>query len=177
MTVYTNQAVHAACDLLGMDYEQTYLETIINGTPVSVYRDGMFIHLDLGDYDFKLDLGNYDSNLIMIEEHDAEAVIDALHTAKTDRNKIEQKIEDELTKAKARLELTEEEWKPWPGTTPPEDESCLVTFLDNGHGRTLVGKYHEEFSLWAFPTLDGRVQTFTASDRNITSVNYRPLKL
>ena len=67
------------------------------------------------------------------------------------------------------------EWKLWPGTTPPDDESCLVTFLDNGHVRTLVGKYHEEFSLWVFPTLDGRVQTFTVNDKNISELNWRPL--
>lgn len=167
MTVYTNQVVHAACDLLGMDYEQTYLETIINGTPVSVYRDRMFIHLDLSDYG---------SSLIMIEERDAEAVIDALHTAKTDRNKIEQKIEDELAKAKARLEPTEEEWKPWPGTTPPEDEECIVRFTENGHARTLIGRYHSEFDLWSFPSLDNRIGTITKSDPPYYAVIYKPLE-
>lgn len=168
MTVYTKQVVRAACDLLGMDYGQTYLETIINGTPVSVYRDGMSIHLDLGDYDFKLDLGDYDSSLIMIEERDTEAVIDALHTAKMDRNKIEQKIEDELAK-------TEEEWKPWPDTTPPEDEPCIVTFTENGKARTLIGRYHAEFDLWSFPSLDKRIGTITKNDKAYSDVFYKPI--
>lgn len=168
MTIYTKQATQAACDLLGMEYEKTYLDATLNGTPVRIFRAGTFIHIDLSDYD---------SLLSLYEEPDIESVIDALFEANKDRSKIVNKIEEMSARYGSDNESESKEWTPWPSDfrTPPYDELCLVTFVDNGHGRTLVGKYHEEFSLWAFPTLDGRVQTFTENDKNISEVYWRPL--
>lgn len=168
MTIYTKQATQAACDLLGMEYEKTYLDATLNGTPVQIFRAGTFIHIDLSDYD---------SLLSLYEEPHIESVIDALFEANKDRSKIVSKIEEMSARYRNTGESESKGWTPWPSDfrTPPDDESCLVTFVDNGHGRTLVGKYHEEFSLWAFPTLDGRVQTFTQNDKNISEVYWRPL--
>lgn len=150
-----------------MEYEKTYLDATLNGTPVRILRAGTFIHIDLSEYD---------SLLSLYEEPHIESVIDALFDANKDRVKIVDKIEDELAKAKARLEPTEEEWKPWPDTTPPEDETCIVTFTENGHARTLIGRYHSEFDLWVFPTLDKRVGTISKSDTAYSDVIYKPLE-
>ena len=170
MTIYTKQATQAACDLLGMEYEKTYLDATLNGTPVRIFRAGTFIHIDLSDYD---------SLLSLYEEPHIESVIDALFDANKDRVKIVNKIEEMSARYGSDNESESESkgWTPWPSDfrTPPDDELCLVTFVDNGQGRTLVGRYHEEFSLWAFPTLDGRVQTFTVNDKNISEVYWRPL--
>lgn len=170
MTIYTKQATQAACDLLEMEYEKIYLDATLNGTPVRIFRTGTFIHIDLSDYD---------SLLSLYEEPHIESVIDALFEANKDRSKIVNKIEEMSARYRSDNESESESkgWTPWPSDfrTPPDDELCLVTFVENGHGRTLVGKYHEEFSLWAFPTLDGRVQTFTENDKNISEVYWRPL--
>lgn len=170
MTIYTKQATQAACDLLGMEYEKTYLDATLNGTPVRIFRAGTFIYIDLSDYD---------SLLSLYEEPHIESVIDALFDANKDRVKIVDKIE-EMSARYGSAEESEPEpkgWTHWPSDfrTPPDDELCLVTLVDNGQGRTLVGRYHEEFSLWAFPTLGGRVQTFTENDKNISEVYWRPL--
>lgn len=172
MTIYPKQAVRAVCDLIDMEYEKTYLNRTMNGTPLRIFREGTFVYIDMRDDD---------SFLSLYEEPDIESVIDALFEANKDRVKIVDKIE-EMSARYGSTEESESEseskaWTPWPSDfrTPPDDELCLVTFVDNGHGRTLVGKYHEEFSLWAFPTLDGRVQTFTANDKNISEVYWRPI--
>lgn len=168
MTLYSRQAAQAACDQLGMKHDKTYLDTCLLGTPVKVYRHGLFVHLELPS----------DSDLILYEEVDIDTVILALNEAKEDRNEIQDKIEEEIKLHKEKPLPPEPDcWNPWPDSAPPDGEMCFVTFRDNGREKMLIGTYHEEFSLWAFPTLDGRVQTFTASDRNISSVNYRPLKL
>lgn len=166
MTKYSVNEYEAACSLLDLEYSKEYLNAHINGIRVIVDRKAGAISLDIPEAEY----------LITPEEADIERVIDALHAALKDKMKIEQKIEDELTKAKARLELTEEEWKPWPGTTPPEDEECIVTFTENGHARTLIGRYHAEFDLWVFPTLDKRVGTITKSDPAYSDVIYKPLE-
>ena len=170
MTIYTKQATQAACDLLGMEYEKTYLDATLNGTPVRIFRAGTFIHIDLSDYD---------SLLSLYEEPHIESVIDALFDANKDRVKIVDKIE-EMSARYGSAEESEPEpkgWTHWPSDfrTPPDDELCLFTLLDNGQGITLVGRYHEEFSLWAFPTLGWLVQSFTENDKNISEVYWRPL--
>ena len=166
MTKYSVREYEAACSLLDLEYSKEYLNAPINGIRVIVDRKAGAISLDIPEAEY----------LISPEEADIERVIDALHTALKDKMKIEQKIEDELAKAKARLEPTEEEWKPWPGTTPPEDEECIVTFTEDGHARTLIGRYHSEFDLWVFPTLDKRVGTITKSDPAYSAVIYKPLE-
>ena len=166
MTKYSVNEYEAACSLLDLEYSKEYLDAPINGIRVIVDRKAGAISLDIPEAEY----------LITPEEADIERVIDALHAALKDKMKIEQKIEDELTKAKARLEPTEEEWKPWPGTTPPEDEECIVRFTENGHARTLIGRYHSEFDLWVFPTLDKRVGTITKSDPAYSAVIYKPLE-
>ena len=166
MTKYSVNEYEAACSLLDLEYSKEYLDAPINGIRVIVDRKAGAISLDIPEAEY----------LISPEEADIERVIDALHTALKDKMKIEQKIEDELAKAKARLEPTEEEWKPWPGTTPPEDEECIVRFTENGHARTLIGRYHSEFDLWVFPTLDKRVGTITKSDPAYSAVIYKPLE-
>lgn len=170
MTIYTKQAVRAACDLIETEYSKTYLNRTLNGIPIRIFREGNFVYIDMRDDD---------SFLSLYEEPDIESVIDALFEANKDRAKIVNKIEEMSARYGSAEESEPEskEWTPWPSDfrTPPDDESCLVTFVDNGQGRTLVGRYHEEFSLWAFPTLDGRVQTFTENDKNISEVYWRPL--
>lgn len=166
MTKYSVKEYEAACALLELEYSKEYLNAPINGVRVIVDRKAGAISLDIPEAEY----------LITPEEADIERVIDALHTALKDKMKIEQKIEDELAKAKARLEPTEEEWKPWPGTTPPEDEPCIVTFTQDGHERTLIGRYHSEFDLWVFPTLDKRVGTITINDKAFSAVLYKPLE-
>ena len=166
MTKYSVKEYEVACSLLDLEYSKEYLNAPINGIRVIVDRKAGAISLDIPEAEY----------LISPEEADIERVIDALHTALKDKMKIEQKIEDELAKAKARLEPTEEEWKPWPGTTPPEDEECIVTFTEDGHARTLIGRYHSEFDLWVFPTLDKRVGTITKSDPAYSAVIYKPLE-
>ena len=166
MNKYSVNEYEAACSLLDLEYSKEYLNAPINGIRVIVDRKAGAISLDIPEEEY----------LITPEEADIERVIDALHTALKDKMKIEQKIEDELAKAKARLEPTEEEWKPWPGTTPPDDEECIVTFTEDGHARTLIGRYHSEFDLWVFPTLDKRVGTITKSDPAYSDVIYKPLE-
>ena len=160
MSKYLSSEIQEACDLLEIGFKRKFIDLNINGTPITVSREGYAVHLELS---------SYDAHLIITEEVDREIVIDALFEADKEVRQICAKIEECESKAKS------EEWAKWPGTTPPDDELCLVTFVDNGHGRTLVGKYHEEFSLWAFPTLDGRVQTFTENDKNISNVYWRPI--
>ena len=169
MTIYTKQATQAACDLLGMEYEKTYLDATLNGTPVQIFRAGTFIHIDLSDYD---------SLLSLYEDPHIESVIDALFDANKDRVKIVDKIEEMSARYGSAEESEPEskEWKPWPGTTPPEDEECIVRFTENGHARTLIGRYHSEFDLWVFPTLDKRVGTITKSDPAYSDVIYKPLE-
>lgn len=170
MTIYKRQEAQAACDLLKMKYDDTYLDTCLNGYPVKVFRSGLFVHLELPS--------KYDPHLVLYDEVDIDTVIDALNEAKEDRNKIQDKIEEEIKRQKEKPLPPESDcWNPWPDSAPPDGEQCVVVFRDGGRPKMLIGTYHEEFSLWAFPTLDGRVQTFTASDRNISSVNYRPLNL
>lgn len=166
MTKFSVKEYEAACCLLDLEYSKEYLNAPINGIRVIVDRKAGAISLDIPEEEY----------LITPEEADIERVIDALHTALKDKIKIEQKIEDELAKAKARLEPTEEEWKPWPGTTPPEDEECIVRFTENGHARTLIGRYHSEFDLWSFPSLDNRIGTITKSDPPYYAVIYKPLE-
>ena len=67
-------------------------------------------------------------------------------------------------------------WFSWPSTTPPDDEECIVTFTEDGHARTLIGRYHSEFDLWVFPTLDKRVGTITTNDKAFSAVLYKPLE-
>lgn len=173
MTIYTNQATQAACNLLGMEYEKTYLDATLNGTPVRIFRAGTFIHIDLIDYD---------SLLILYEEPHIESVIDALFDANKDRVKIVDKIEEMSARYGSAEELAENNeserdgWFSWPSTTPPDDEECIVTFTEDGHARTLIGRYHSEFDLWVFPTLDKRVGTITKSDPAYSAVIYKPLE-
>ena len=86
MTLYSRQAAQAACDQLGMKHDITYLDTCLLGTPVKVYRHGLFVHLELPS----------DSDLILYEEVDIDTVILALNEAKEDRNEIQDKIEEEI---------------------------------------------------------------------------------
>lgn len=168
MTLYSRQAAQAACDQLGMKHDKTYLDTCLLGTPVKIYRHGLFVHLELPS----------DSDLILYDEVDIGTVILALNEAREDRNEIQDKIEEEIKRLKEKPLPPESDcWNPWPDSAPPDGEQCVVVFRDGGRPKMLIGTYHEEFSLWAFPTLDGRVHTFTESDRNISSVNYRPLNL
>lgn len=104
-------------------------------------------------------------------------IVDAATEAVRDAREIKSYIEQELKRRQEPMPPEPDCWNPWPDSAPPDGEMCFVTFRYNGREKMLIGTYHEEFSLWAFPALDGRVQTFTASDRNISSVNYRPLKL
>lgn len=171
MTIYTKQATQAACDLLGMEYEKTYLDATLNGTPVRILRAGTFIHIDLSEYD---------SLLSLYEEPHIESVIDALFDANKDRVKIVDKIEEMSARYRSAEESEPEPkgWTHWPSDfrTPPEDEECIVRFMENGHARTLIGRYHSEFDLWVFPTLDKRVGTITKSDPAYSDVIYKPLE-
>lgn len=164
MSKYLSSEIQEACDLLEMGFKRKFIDLNINGTPITVSREGDTVHLELSPYD---------AHLIITEEVDREIVIDALFEADKEVRQICAKIEE--YEAKEKNESSK--WTHWPSDfrAPPDDELCLVTFVDNGQGRTLVGKYHEEFSLWAFPTLDGRVQTFTENDKNISEVYWRPL--
>ena len=155
MSEYTEDDVRNACHTLGLAYNVWY------GTGNRKYAKRV-----------GTEIGHFNKEFF-VNAKTALLIADAIHRAAEDAKEIESYLE--LLYQKSTKTDESSEWKLWPGTTPPDDESCLVTFLDNGHGRTLVGKYHEEFSLWAFPTLDGRVQTFTENNKNISEVYWRPL--
>ena len=155
MSEYTEDDVRNACHTLGLAYSVWY------GTGNREYAKRV-----------GTEIGHFNKE-VFVNTKTALLIADAIHRAAEDAKEIESYLE--LLYQKSTKTDESSEWKLWPGTTPPDDESCLVTFLDNGHVRTLVGKYHEEFSLWVFPTLDGRVQTFTVNDKNISELNWRPL--
>lgn len=168
MTLYSRQAAQAACDQLGMKHDKTYLDTCLLGTPVKVYRHGLFVHLELPS----------DSDLILYEEVDIDTVILALNEAKEDRNEIQDKIEEEIKLHKEKPLPPEPDcWNPWPDSAPPPDTPCIVKFECNFQPKVLIGRYHPEFSLWAFTDLDNRTLSFTASDPSISSVFYKLLNL
>ena len=161
MSKYLSSEIQEACDLLEMGFKRKFIDLNINGTPITVSREGDTVHLELSPYD---------AHLIITEEVDREIVIDALFEADKEVRQICAKIEECESKAKS------EEWAKWPETTPPEGVPCIVVFRDEGRENILIGLYHKEFQLWAFPTLDRRVQTFTRSDKAVSDVRYKPLE-
>ena len=161
MSKYLSSEIQEACDLLEMGFKRKFIDLNINGTPITVSREGDTVHLELSPYD---------AHLIITEEVDREIVIDALLEADKEVRQICAKIEECESKAKS------EEWAKWPETTPPEGVPCIVTFTQDGHERTLIGRYHSEFDLWSFPTMDKRIGTITKSDPAYSDVIYKPLK-
>ena len=156
MSEYTEDDVRNACHTLGLAYNVWY------GTGNRKYAKRV-----------GTEIGHFNKEFF-VNAKTALLIADAIHRAAEDAKEIESYLE--LLYQKSTKTDESSEWKPWPGTTPPEDEECIVTFTENGKARTLIGRYHAEFDLWAFPTLDGRVQTFTRNDKAYSLVIYKPLE-
>lgn len=136
MTLYSRQAAQAACDQLGMKHDKTYLDTCLLGTPVKIYRHGLFVHLELPS----------DSDLILYDEVDIGTVILALNEAREDRNEIQDKIEEEIKRLKEKPLPPESDcWNPWPDSAPPDGEQCVVVFRDGGAQRCSSGPITKSF--------------------------------
>lgn len=154
MTKYSVKEYEAACSLLNLEYSKEYLNAPINGIRVIVDRKAGAISLDIPEAEY----------LITPEEADIERVIDALHTALKDKMKIEQKIEEQKILWEHREKQAEEQWKKWPETKPEDEGPYLLAFYKDDCPKIMVGHYHDEFSLWVIPTLEGRAETFSKMD-------------
>ena len=167
--IYSKQSAKAACELLGMEYEKTFPKIILMDVPAIVRREGVLVYLELPQQG---------AHLPLFERVDIEALVDLLNAANLEVHRINTKIEENRAKAKVVEDPLPPEpdcWNPWPDSAPPDGKECVVMFKWCVQPKVLIGKYYKEFSLWSFPTLDGKVQTFTSSDKSVSGVFYKLL--
>lgn len=160
MSEYAEQEIQNACSALGLSYGESYYVSAGYAR-----REG-------------IEIGRFNKEFF-IDADRAANIAGAILKAVKDVRRIEARIKLDRERAEELAENNESErdgWFSWPSTTPPDDEECIVTFTENGHARTLIGRYHSEFDLWVFPTLDKRVGTITKSDPAYSDVIYKPLE-
>lgn len=156
MSVYTEHDVRNACEALGMEYAEIYESKNVRrvGIRVGIYAREMLLH----------------------SETVAE-IVDSATEAVRDARNIKSYLEQEYKRHDEPLPPEPDCWNPWPDSAPPEDVPCIVKFECNFQPKILIGRYHPEFSLWAFTDLDNRTLSFTDSDLSISNVFYKPLNL
>ena len=155
MNECTETDVRNACEALDMPYAELYENKARRiGIRVGIYLDG-----------------------ILLDSETMAKIVDAATEAVRDAREIKSYIEQELKRRQEPMPPEPDCWNPWPDSAPPPDTPCIVKFECNFQPKVLIGRYHPEFSLWAFTDLDNRTLSFTASDPSISNVFYKLLDL